>query len=67
MFHICVTYNFNFPDTIASRSMVISASPAPQSPAPSTPPPQKFVIVSQQKPPQASIKLLSHINNYNLL
>lgn len=47
-----VTHTPKTVDTIASRSMVISASPAPQSPAPSTPPPQKFVIVSQQKAPQ---------------
>ncbi|CAK1599951.1 unnamed protein product [Parnassius mnemosyne] len=39
-------------ETLATRNVVISASSAPQSPAPSTPPPQKFVIVSQQKPPQ---------------
>ncbi|KAF9799323.1 hypothetical protein SFRURICE_000831 [Spodoptera frugiperda] len=39
-------------ETIATRNVVISAAPAPQSPAPSTPPPQKFVIVSQQKAPQ---------------
>ncbi|PZC87159.1 transcription initiation factor TFIID subunit 6 isoform X1 [Helicoverpa armigera] len=41
-------------ETMATRNVVISASPAPQSPAPSTPPPQKFVIVSQQKPPQVN-------------
>ncbi|XP_053601255.1 transcription initiation factor TFIID subunit 6 isoform X3 [Plodia interpunctella] len=39
-------------EPVAGRSVVISASPTPQSPAPATPPPQKFVIVSQQKPPQ---------------
>ncbi|CAH2099770.1 unnamed protein product [Euphydryas editha] len=32
--------------------MVITASPTPQSPAPSTPPPQKFVIVASQQKPQ---------------
>ncbi|XP_013193190.1 transcription initiation factor TFIID subunit 6 [Amyelois transitella] len=39
-------------EPISTRNVVISASPTPQSPAPATPPPQKFVIVSQQKPPQ---------------
>ncbi|KAJ8734860.1 hypothetical protein PYW08_014110 [Mythimna loreyi] len=43
-------------ETMATRNVVISASPAPQSPAPSTPPPQKFVIVSQQKPPQINLQ-----------
>ncbi|XP_026323595.1 transcription initiation factor TFIID subunit 6-like isoform X2 [Hyposmocoma kahamanoa] len=39
-------------ETVATRNVVISASPVLQTPAPVTPPPQKFVIVSQQKPPQ---------------
>ncbi|CAB3231456.1 unnamed protein product [Arctia plantaginis] len=47
-----ITHTPKTVETVASRNVVISASPAPQSPAPSTPPPQKFVIVSQQKPPQ---------------
>ncbi|KAL4715263.1 hypothetical protein ACJJTC_007845 [Scirpophaga incertulas] len=52
-----VTASLHIPKTIESvttRNVVISASPAPQSPVPATPPPQKFVIVaSQQKPTQA--------------
>ncbi|CAH2099769.1 unnamed protein product [Euphydryas editha] len=39
-------------ESVASRNMVITASPTPQSPAPSTPPPQKFVIVASQQKPQ---------------
>ncbi|XP_068628477.1 transcription initiation factor TFIID subunit 6 [Battus philenor] len=42
-------------ETVASRNVVISAGPGPQSPAPVTPPPQKFVIVSQQKTPQVQV------------
>ncbi|XP_045510484.1 transcription initiation factor TFIID subunit 6-like isoform X2 [Colias croceus] len=37
-------------DSLATRNVI--SSNTPQSPAPSTPPPQKFVIVSQQKPQQ---------------
>ncbi|XP_052753714.1 transcription initiation factor TFIID subunit 6-like isoform X2 [Galleria mellonella] len=48
------TFSTKTVETVATRNVVISASPTPQSPAPATPPPQKFVIVaSQQKPPQA--------------
>ncbi|KAJ2946316.1 hypothetical protein O0L34_g12352 [Tuta absoluta] len=36
---------------LPTRNVVI-ATPTPPSPAPQTPPPQKFVIVSQQKAPQ---------------
>ncbi|XP_073945292.1 TBP-associated factor 6 isoform X1 [Choristoneura fumiferana] len=39
-------------DCMSTRNVMITAGSAPQSPAPATPPPQKFVIVSQQKPPQ---------------
>ncbi|XP_022823284.1 transcription initiation factor TFIID subunit 6 isoform X2 [Spodoptera litura] len=50
--HSHISHGAKTVETIATRSVVISAAPAPQSPAPSTPPPQKFVIVSQQKAPQ---------------
>lgn len=53
---------------MASRNVVITASPTPQSPAPSTPPPQKFVIVSQQKSQQVNycitITFLEYFNIY---
>ncbi|KAI5635336.1 TATA box binding protein associated factor (TAF) domain-containing protein [Phthorimaea operculella] len=39
------------PESLPTRNVVI-ATPTPPSPAPQTPPPQKFVIVSQQKAPQ---------------
>ncbi|CAH0722699.1 unnamed protein product, partial [Brenthis ino] len=49
-------------ESVTSRNVVITASSAPQSPAPSTPPPQKFVIVSQQKPQQSqSVSGAGHI------
>ncbi|XP_075983166.1 transcription initiation factor TFIID subunit 6-like isoform X2 [Anticarsia gemmatalis] len=50
--HAIISHAPKTVETVASRNVVISASPAPQSPAPSTPPPQKYVIVSQQKGPQ---------------
>ncbi|XP_048004739.1 transcription initiation factor TFIID subunit 6 isoform X2 [Leguminivora glycinivorella] len=40
-------------DTLGPRNVMMSAGAGPQSPSPATPPPQKFVIVSQPKPPQS--------------
>lgn len=58
--HSHISHTPTTQETIASsRNVVISASPASQSPAPSTPPPQKFVIVSQQKPPQVQTQPVS--------
>ncbi|XP_063372925.1 transcription initiation factor TFIID subunit 6-like isoform X1 [Cydia amplana] len=40
-------------DSLGTRNVMMSAGSGPQSPSPATPPPQKFVIVSQPKPPQS--------------
>ncbi|XP_063372926.1 transcription initiation factor TFIID subunit 6-like isoform X2 [Cydia amplana] len=42
-------------DSLGTRNVMMSAGSGPQSPSPATPPPQKFVIVSQPKPPQSVV------------